>query len=264
MSEPFEFKSLFKFLRNSNKDAYESDNLAKHYAGQSDLQKPERKIFDIMKEKLPQMKMLDIGVGGGRTTANFSPIAREYIGIDYANKMVEVCQKRFPELSISLGDVRDLSQFESESFDFILFSYNGIDYISHEDRLKGFREIIRVLKPHGYFCFSTHNSLSIPNLYRFKWERGFKKMLVNLYMYFMIRFTNFRAKRTKEYQIISDGALNFQLKTYYIDPISQIEQLKNEGFSSIRIFSYNSGEEWMDNFQNMSDPWIYYFCKNNQ
>ena len=47
--------------------------------------------------------------------------------------------------------------FEDSSFDFILFSFNGIDYMNHDERIRTLREIRRILKTGGYFCFSTHN-----------------------------------------------------------------------------------------------------------
>ena len=47
--------------------------------------------------------------------------------------------------------------FKDNSFDFVLFSYNGVDYVDHADGLAILREIRRLIRPGGYFCFSTHN-----------------------------------------------------------------------------------------------------------
>lgn len=55
---------------------------------------------------------------------------------------------------------RDLSQFRTASFDLILFSFNGIDYLSHAGRLKALTEIRRVLAIGGVFVFSSDNHRS--------------------------------------------------------------------------------------------------------
>ena len=51
----------------------------------------------------------------------------------------------------------NLSMFDSASFDFVLFSYNGIDTMSHVNRLRVFDEVFRLLVSGGLFAFSSHN-----------------------------------------------------------------------------------------------------------
>lgn len=107
------------------------------------------------------MKMLDIGVGGGRTTVHFAPLVRQYVGVDYAANMVEACEERFPDredhISFGEADARYMNQFPAGTFNFIILSYNGIDNIAHDDRLLALKEINRVGKSGGVFAFSTHN-----------------------------------------------------------------------------------------------------------
>ena len=40
------------------------------------------------------MAILDLGVGGGRTTPHLSSIAARYVGADYAAEMVARCQDK--------------------------------------------------------------------------------------------------------------------------------------------------------------------------
>ena len=79
----------------NNRVVYESEDVIRYYLSQNDLQKPEETILNELRNKLPQMSMLDIGVGAGRTTTHFAFLAKEYIGIDYSGQMVNACQRKF-------------------------------------------------------------------------------------------------------------------------------------------------------------------------
>ena len=215
--------------------------------------------------------MLDIGVGGGRTTQYFSDLAQEYTGIDYSEEMIAACQKRFPPSQsrvLEVGDARQMDQFQDNSFDFILFSFNGIDVLSHSDRLQVLQEVSRVGKPGGYFCFSSHNIQGL--------EREFDgrnqivlnplKTYINIVMFVLLRQLNpsVSLKQIKEsdYEIIRDESHNFRLKQYYIRPQAQLEQLRTD-FEAIRIYPWNSGIE-IDTPQALSsctEMWLYYFCR---
>ncbi len=145
----------------NNKIVYESEDIIRFYTEQNDLQKPETTILTELRNKLPKMRMLDIGVGGGRTTTHFAFLAKEYLGIDYSSQMINACIKKFhgspQKISFLTADARTMKSFKDNSFDFVLFSFNGIDYMDHEDRLASLREIRRLIRSGGYFCFSTHN-----------------------------------------------------------------------------------------------------------
>jgi SAM-dependent methyltransferase len=102
-------------------------------------------------------RLLDIGVGAGRTVSLLSLLSDSYVGIDYAIEMVSACHERYPKADIRWGDARDLSAFPDRSFDFVLFSFNGIDTLDQEGRATALMEIYRVLDEGGLFVFSTHN-----------------------------------------------------------------------------------------------------------
>jgi SAM-dependent methyltransferase len=102
-------------------------------------------------------RILDIGVGAGRTVGLLSLLSDSYVGIDYASEMVAACHAKYPNSDIRWGDARDLSMFPDGSFDFVLFSFNGIDTLDHEGRAIALSEIYRVLDEGGFFVFSTHN-----------------------------------------------------------------------------------------------------------
>ena len=147
----------FDPICSSSKDVWESEDIAKEYSARFYLHKPEETILHDLKDKLPNMKMLDIGVGAGRTTHYFAHLTKEYVGIDYSKTMIKVCRERFQKypirISFEVADAKSLKSYQDSHFDFVLFSFNGIDYMSHEDRLIALQEIRRVTKKSGSFAF---------------------------------------------------------------------------------------------------------------
>ena len=145
-----------------NKELYERKDIAAIYAynNKRGLQPPEEAIFHKYRENICGKRVLDIGCGTGRTTPYLVNLATKYTGVDYSCEMIEFCKNTFKDIediSFILCDVRNMSIFEDNEFDFVLFSYNGLDCICHEDRLKALSEIHRVLREKGLFVFSSHN-----------------------------------------------------------------------------------------------------------
>ena len=114
-------------------------------------------------------RVLDIGIGGGRTVPVLGSTAAEYVGIDYTPAMVDAARRRFPSVRIEHMDARDLSAFRTHSFDVVFFSANGIDAVDHVGRRAVLTEAHRVLAPGGVFVYSTHN-LEHKNAGRAPWD----------------------------------------------------------------------------------------------
>ncbi len=215
--------------------------------------------------------MLDIGVGSGRTTAHFAPVAREYVGVDLSPLMIEHCRRSFggSNCTFEVADVRALSVFGDNRFDFLLFSFNGLDYIGHEDRLAALDEICRVGKPGARFCFSTHNLRAAPRLMplRSQWNKHPVWLARNLcnWVRWHRRHAGEVARRIAQaregYALLNDGAHECRLTTYYIEPERQIEQLKPR-FTDIRVFSAQTGAE-LDAaaMATSTEGWLYFLCR---
>ena len=252
----------------SNQRAYESRKIVKHYATLNELQRPERTILDQLAPTLGCMKMLDIGVGGGRTTSYFAPFVREYIGIDYSASMIETCIAKFAVVhkhaSFKVCDVRTMNGFAEDSFDFVLFSYNGIDSLSHVDRRLALKEIKRVVKDGGTFVFSTHNVGSIGNLRLVRAKtspRGVYDRFVRNPLLLLLN-ENFSQLQNQNYSTVRDGTHWFRLKNYYIKPSEQIRQLAEVGFTNTRAYHLNGTEirDIIESEPAVVDHWIYYSC----
>src|SRR5882724_2967252 len=102
-------------------------------------------------------RVLDIGVGTGRTATFLAPLAGQYLGIDYSERMLAAARKAHPEVDMRCMDMQDLSRLDSGSFDFILASSNVIDAIPHANRLRMLGELRRILSADGLVVFSSHN-----------------------------------------------------------------------------------------------------------
>lgn len=147
-------------LDSSNRLVYEDASTVDHYRNAFGLQASEIYILDKYLKR--DIRVLDIGVGGGRTTPYLSSDQRSYVGVDYSKAMINVCKEKYPLLSFFALDASDLSQFEKGSFDLAVFSFNGIDYLnSDEKRQACLLEVFRVLGDDGLFVFSVHNSRNL-------------------------------------------------------------------------------------------------------
>lgn len=250
------------------KKTFEAKKIADYYGKLNFLFKPEEVILNEFKDRLKDMRMLDIGVGGGRTTHFFAKYAKEYIGVDYSKSMIEICKKRFPDLkdNFFVCDARSLDRFQNNYFDFVLFSFNGIDNIFiHEERMKALREIKRVCKKGGFFCFSVHNLLAIDKLLKIKPSNNPIKIIKRTIKYLLLRVLNedFNKLKQKRYAAIIDGEHSFRLNVYYVKPDEQIKQLKEIGFRNIRIFSWDDGQEIKDfsKLKEIRELFICFLCE---
>src|SRR5689334_17874445 len=67
-----------------------------------------------------KLRMLDLGVGAGRTALTFAAVAGSYVGLDYVDEMVRLSRERVGEdenTRFMFRDARDLSCFREGEFD---------------------------------------------------------------------------------------------------------------------------------------------------
>ncbi len=250
-------------LSRVNRKAYSSNDVVKYYGAFDTLFTPEKILLESLEDEIRDSTILDLGVGGGRTTEALLKISKDYTGLDYSAGSVKITAARHPEARIALGDARDLREFADGTFDFVLFSFNGLDALSNNDRLRALREINRVLKTGGTFMFSSHN-----RAYRYfrklPWKRNieyntkfFKFLLYSLYHL----PKHFRMKKheilTDTYAIVNDSDHRYSLLLYYIDIEQQIKQLNQTGFSQVDAYDIDGDRVTSDD----RSPWVYYLAR---
>jgi SAM-dependent methyltransferase len=144
----------------TNLQTYDAPDVVAEYAALDYLTPCERLLFDTYIK--PGSAILDLGVGGGRTTAYLSRLASRYVGVDYAAAMIRACQTKFPGLEFVVADAANLSSFSDSSFDVVVFAFNGIDYVLPDpSRRDCFKHIHRVLRRGGVVIFSSHNARAV-------------------------------------------------------------------------------------------------------
>jgi SAM-dependent methyltransferase len=252
-----------------NEEFWSSRKRAIGYADRADLYPPEAKFIDEFRDKMGAWRMFDLGIGGGRSTIHFAPLVAEYVGTEYADVMLQECITRVRDLKLSanpltlaLADVRDLSAYRAQEFDFVLFSANGLDEIDHEGRLQALAEIHRVLKPGGVYLFSSHNLLAANNLFKFHFAKNPIRLSKAIWRFVRIRGANRDLRRKglpRDYTLIHDYVFDWKKFSYYIDPDVQLAQLGAAGFHDARVY-LASGRENLEAEARKTDPWLHYIC----
>jgi SAM-dependent methyltransferase len=261
---------------------------------------PEATILTELRDRLPSARMLDLGVGGGRTTRHFAPLVREYIGLDLSDGMVAACQAEFghqyPSASFVVGDARDLSRFSDNSFDLVLFAFNGIDSVGDQpDRLRALSEIRRVCAPGGHFAVSTDNLLyarrtlsvthALAELAASRPARTVARDLLSnprrtvraIRRPLRLRWANFPTRRLRKphamyvyvrhrYEVSPVGFTRpgerIRIDGYAIEPAAQVQQLEALGFRDIRILAMDGRTVTDgDNAELSRWQWLYYLCE---
>jgi ubiquinone/menaquinone biosynthesis C-methylase UbiE len=217
------------------------------YGRKTALQPAEQALLSRLEGAIRGKDVLDLGVGTGRTAEHLAPLARRYVGVDYSQEMLAECRRRHPDLDLWHCDARDLGAFAGGSFDFVLFSFNGIDDVDPQGRLNILAEVHRVLRPGGVFAFSTHN-LEAKRRSAFA-LRG-RPLSRPLRHYAAGILNHLRMKRHERhgdgYALLNDQSHNFRLLTYYVTPERQAAQLLEAGFTGIETFG------------DRADAWLYY------
>ena len=217
------------------------------------IDRGERLIINEIADEMRSQPILDIGVGAGRTTWILRLLSADYIAVDWSPEMVEVCRGERPGLDVREGDARNLSAFGADSFKLVFFSFNGIDVLGHEDRLRVLNEIHRILKPDGLLLYSTSNKNG--GLYRNRpWDVHERRGLYYITR-FLLRFPSSIPRYWRTYRnwwqrrrytedhgawaICTSRAYEFGFVLHWTRPSTEREALNSAGFARCEFRSNN-------------------------
>jgi SAM-dependent methyltransferase len=237
-----------------------------------ELQRPEQVLLRRLGGRWADLSVLDLGVGAGRTAYTFAPIAGRYVGVDYSPRMVELSRELIGEdesIRFLVGDAREIADVLGERFDVVLFSFNGIDSVSHGDRLRILEQVRRACRDEGYFFFSSHSLRSLPfsvDPPRFVPHRPLRSLyrsLRSLPLEIRTRKLNASVNRDvieqRGWTLLRDGAHGFDLELYYVTPGYQVRQLADAGFGHVEVLDARG--RTVDARDPGADRWLSYLCR---
>jgi ubiquinone/menaquinone biosynthesis C-methylase UbiE len=214
-------------------------------------------------------RVLDVGVGTGRTTPYLASLAAEYVGIDYSDVMLGEARSRHPSQQFKNVDMRHMPTFADSSFDVIFAPSAVLDALSHADRLRAFSEIARVLTDDGLFIYSAHNLACREWTTRHPIE--FSKNPVTLAMNGVRwiceegRRRNLRRYESVDdggFAIVNDAAFGWRALHYYSTKQGQLKQLTEVGFRFLECLSMD-GRPSTEEVRLDLDFKLHYVCRRN-
>ncbi len=117
-------------------------------------------------KSLALLRVLDVGCGSGVQSTYLAPYAKEVVGVDLSEKLIEIAKdrcKEYPNTQFLLGNACQLP-FPDQSFDFII-SYG--DVLSHI--VQGYKEAVsemaRVAKPGARITFECDTKWNLGIFY---------------------------------------------------------------------------------------------------
>lgn len=192
-------------------------------------------------------RVLDLGCGAGRTTKVLDEMGFDVVGVDVSEQMVLTAKNKFPSLEFQVGDASSLG-LQNESFEYVLFSWNGISELSETQRSRVLEEIHRVLKPEGTFVFSNYNSV----FYYFLRGVRYPRQVLEFWLRNIRARTMFSKYKLRKRQPDSDE--RWIGHNYFIDPLRQKKQLRNHEFDVLTVIGSNRVSSYLE-------PSPYYVCR---
>jgi SAM-dependent methyltransferase len=145
-------------LGERNREQYSSGYLVGAFESRGSwLDLGEQAAITLVAASSRSRPILDIGVGAGRTTSLLRLLSDDYVGVDYSHALIERARLAHPGVDLRWADARELSELAERRFALVLFSFNGLDSVEHDDRAVILRQVRAVLASGGHFVYSTLN-----------------------------------------------------------------------------------------------------------
>jgi SAM-dependent methyltransferase len=203
----------------------------------------EKACLASVAHRVGNKRILDLGIGAGRTVTPLRELSEDYVGVDYVPEMVAHCRRQYPGVRFAQMDARAMVDFPDNSFDLAFFSCNGISMVDHSGRSAILNEVWRVLAPEGIFIFSTCNRQSSQYSTKFRlpdFQSTLNPVKLAVRAARFLAQTGYRAVnrathlkheiKCAEYAVINDVCHHYRTMLYFIDPEQQVQQLRAAQF----------------------------------
>ncbi len=254
-----------------NLQAFSTSGAANYFTSLTGWLDPgERALVEAACIGMDRPRVLDIGVGGGRTVPMMQAVASSYVAIDMASRLIEVCRRLHPGVEVREMDARAMS-FGEDAFDLVTFSYNGLDAVPLPDRDQVIAEVARVTRPGGVFAFSSLNrdgpgfaerfALTAPRPGRprlMEAARVVAKAGVGFYNY---RKNQRYRTDDPDFAVAISSAHNYGVVAVFASLPAQVAALVRHGFVVEQVFSNIDGAS-LSLVRNDSDAiWLHYLAR---
>lgn len=253
---------------------YNNPNVVNFFRNLSALKPVETALLSRFRDELQDQPILDIGIGGGRTTAPLLQITRSYVGIDFSKEMILAARQKFPGADLRVCDARDLSIFKDGYFAAVFFWGGGLDDIVAE-RSQVLKEINRVLRS-GIFMLMTHNfdaydmRRCLKNRLRLSRKPS---LLINDNLFRLRSYASYcynrfwSAVHRRGYAVYGEyeeplgdrSKPGMVLPTYYMHRDAQVQQLIKHGFSEVEILDQNGN--LVESSRVVKDLFLFYVAR---
>jgi SAM-dependent methyltransferase len=242
---------------------YRSPRVAEVYAGSAALKPAESAILARLHGDIAGGRLLDLGMGAGRTAPGLRAVSTRYVGIDYSLPMLARCRARFPGVPLVLCDAQALA-FRPGSFD-AAFCWDALGDAGHQGRARMLREAWRVLRPGGWLALRANN-LDAPRRSPFalpaRAARGLRGGLAALTTFLRGVRHHLRTRRHEQtgegYRVAGDPFFDFALLSYYVRREAQVRQLEEIGFTAVQALGSDGSPAGGGTG---ADPFLFYLAR---
>ena len=177
--------------------------------------------------KIEGQKILDAGCGVGRNTIKLVKRGAEVTGVDFSDKMLDICKEKLEERDLEAelvnSDLKELP-FEEEAFDIVVCS-SVIDHI--RDLSDVFSEFSRVLKENGILVVSgVHPSVKAEK-HAARFEKGEKFFIIKEFDHSFEELQSVARNNGLEKKEMIEIKLGEEQKRFYPEDVFQEEKGKN-------------------------------------
>jgi SAM-dependent methyltransferase len=259
-------------LERNNREVWRSPHVLGLFARREGWTDPgEARVMEELARRAAGRPILDVGVGAGRTLPYLRSLSDDYVAVDYLEEMVELTRSRHPGARVELGDARDLSGFGDGTFGLVVFSYNGIDGLAHEDRGRVYAAVARVLRPGGLFAFSTHNlddrRAGRPPWDPFWFRPGNGRRAAAVAVLRLPRRTRSHRRlqaltaRGDGWASLVDSAYDFSVVWHYVTVEELLRELRDAGFAEGPELYTRAGERLDAGGDATDSPWLHVIAR---